>query len=296
MLWQPFLQAFVDHLQYEKSYSTHTIDAYQRDIKQFVSWAEKHQITHLSTLDSQHIRDFIAQQHRQGLSRKTLQRRIASIRQFLQFQLHQGHVEHNPSLDISPPKQGKHLPDTLEIEHINRLLSIPETNTLAIRDKAIMELFYSSGLRLSELARLDLEDLNQLPNLKLLGKGNKQRIVPVGRMAIQALKKWLQHRKDLLKNKEECALFLSQRGTRLTTRSIQLRVDHWRKRQGLEQHVHPHKLRHSFASHLLESSGDLRAIQELLGHSDISTTQIYTHLDFQHLANIYDKSHPRAKK
>lgn len=296
MLWQSDRQTFLDYLLYEKHYSQHTHDAYRRDLEQFTAWAEKYALTDLASIDAQHIRDFIAQQHRQGLNRKTLQRRVASIRQFMQHLLHRGLIKTNPAVDISPPKQGKRLPETLGVDTISQLLTMPDDTVLAIRDKAIIELFYSSGLRLSELTRLNLSDLNHLPSIRLSGKGNIQRIVPVGRLAVQALEKWQLHRSELLKYPEEEALFISQRGTRLTARSVQLRLEHWRKKQGLEQNLHPHKLRHSFASHLLESSGDLRAIQELLGHADINTTQIYTHLDYQHLANVYDGTHPRAKK
>jgi integrase/recombinase XerC len=295
--WQAYRQAFQDYLRYEKGYSQHTQQAYLRDLANFEQWLSSYdnKVSSFKKIDAQHIRQYVTQQHRQGLKRKTLQRRLASIRRFFQYLVHDKEMTNNPAVEITPPKENKHLPETLEAEVLDRLLDIPPENALAIRDKAMFELFYSSGLRLSELAALNIQSLYDLPSLRVTGKGDKERIIPVGRMAQQALQQWQNKRHELAKDGEQ-ALFVSQRGTRISERSIQLRMNYWRKRQGLEHHVHPHKLRHSFASHILESSGDLRAVQELLGHADISTTQIYTHLDFQHLANVYDKAHPRAKK
>ena len=205
-------------------------------------------------------------------------------------------LKNNPAVDIRAPKSARTLPKTLDADTLTQLLEIDSNDILAVRDKTMMELFYSSGLRLSELVNLDLENIDlQESSLRATGKGNKTRILPIGRKAIDALKAWL-HRRGEVANTETRALFVSKRGTRISVRSVQQRLDYWRKKQGLEQHIHPHKLRHSFASHILESSGDLRAVQELLGHADISTTQIYTHLDFQHLAKVYDNAHPRARK
>lgn len=294
--WQTYRQTFQDYLRYEKHYSQHTLQAYLRDLANFEQWLDTYyNVDAFADIDAQHVRQYVMQLHRQGLKRKTLQRRLASIRRFFQYLLQQKQIKNNPAVDITTPKESKRLPATLEAEVLDRLLDIPPENALAIRDKAMFELFYSSGLRLSELVDLNIQDMYDLSSLRVTGKGHKERVVPVGRMAQQALQQWQNKRHELAKENEQ-ALFVSQRGTRISQRSIQLRMDYWRKRQGLEQHVHPHKLRHSFASHMLESSGDLRAVQELLGHADISTTQIYTHLDFQHLANVYDKAHPRAKK
>ncbi len=291
-----FTEQFTDYLQYEKQYSTHTLSGYQRDLNQFQVWLKKNQCDSILDADNLHIRNWVAAQHRQGLGSHTLQRKLSSLRSFYNFLIRKRLLKNNPALDIRAPKAAKKLPDTLDTDTLTQLLNIPADSILAIRDRAIMELFYSSGLRLSELANLDLEsiDLDE-KSLRAIGKGNKERLLPVGRKAIEAIELWLNKRTDMA-NINEKALFVSMRGKRISTRSIQQRLNYWRKKQGLEQHIHPHKLRHSFASHILESSGDLRAVQELLGHADISTTQIYTHLDFQHLANVYDKAHPRARK
>jgi len=290
------IEQFEEYLQYEKHYSQHTLNAYKRDLKQFKQWLLKQQCDDILKADSLHVRNWVANLHRQGISGKTLQRKLSSLRSFYQFLVRKQQLKNNPAIDIRAPKTPRNLPDTLDVDTLTQLLEIPSDSILAIRDKAIMELFYSSGLRLSELTNLNLDsiDLNER-NLRAIGKGNKTRILPIGNKAIEALASWLKHREKLAKIEEQ-ALFVSQRGKRISVRSVQQRLNYWQKKQGVEQHIHPHKLRHSFASHILESSGDLRAVQELLGHADISTTQIYTHLDFQHLANVYDKAHPRAKK
>lgn len=291
------LEQFEEYLQYEKYYSTHTLSAYKRDLNQFKQWLlVKQQCNDILKADSLHVRNWIAGLHRQGMSGKTLQRKLSTLRSFYQFLQRKQLLKNNPAIDIRAPKTARTLPDTLDADTLTQLLEIPGDSLLAIRDRAIMELFYSSGLRLSELVSLNIETIDLVDkSLRVDGKGNKTRVLPIGTKASEALSSWLQQR-EILAKLEEPALFVSQRGTRISVRSVQQRLNHWRKKQGLEQHVHPHKLRHSFASHLLESSGDLRAVQELLGHADISTTQIYTHLDFQHLAKVYDKAHPRAKK
>lgn len=290
------LEQFEEYLQYEKHYSKHTLNAYKRDLKQFKLWLVSQQCEDIIAADSLHVRNWIAKLHRQGISGTTLQRKLSSLRSFYQFLLRKHLLKNNPAIDIRAPKTARTLPDTLDIDSLTQLLEIPGDSILAIRDRAIMELFYSSGLRLSELTNLDLASIDLIENnLRTIGKGNKTRVLPIGRKASEALLHWLKKRKMLAKIEEQ-ALFVSQKGTRISPRSVQQRLNYWRQKQGLEKHIHPHKLRHSFASHILESSGDLRAVQELLGHADISTTQIYTHLDFQHLANVYDKAHPRAKK
>ena len=296
------LQHFHNYLRYEKHYSHHTLSNYQRDLKQFSQWLielERSDHSRLESVaildaDSQLIRNWIAQLYRQGLSGRTIQRKLSTLRSFYQFMLREEKIKKNPAIDIRAPKSPRKLPSTLDIDSISRLLELPNDSKLAIRDRAILELFYSSGLRLSELVNLDIDHISLTDStLRAYGKGSKTRILPIGSKAKQALQAWLKQRKA---NADEKALFISNQGKRLTSRAIQLRVNHWQQKQGLKQSVHPHKLRHSFASHLLESSGDLRAVQELLGHADISATQIYTHLDFQHLAEVYDKTHPRARK
>ena len=291
------LQLFENFLKYEKQYSSHTLSAYKRDLSQFETWlSEAADTDNILKADSLHIRNWVANLHRQGIGGKTLQRKLSSLRSFYQFLVRTHKLKNNPAIDIRAPKTGRKLPDTLDTEVLTQLLDIPDSSILAARDRAVMELFYSSGLRLSELVNLNLGSIDLNENLlEALGKGSKTRILPIGRKAAEALNNWLKRRVEMAKIEEE-ALFVSKRGTRLSTRSVQQRLNYWRKKQGLEQHIHPHKLRHSFASHILESSGDLRAVQELLGHSDISTTQIYTHLDFQHLAKVYDKAHPRSRK
>lgn len=289
-------QQFKDYLKFEKQYSSHTLGSYERDLNQFQSWLKKNQCDDIVKADNLHIRNWVAGLHRQGIGSKTLQRKLSSLRSFYNFLIRKRLLKNNPAVDIRAPKSASKLPDTLDTDSLSQLLNITGDDILAIRDHAIMELFYSSGLRLSELVNLEINSIDfQEKSLRAMGKGNKERLLPVGSKAIEAIQKWLQKRNDIA-NQDETALFVSNRGTRISPRSIQQRLSYWQKKQGVTQHIHPHKLRHSFASHILESSGDLRAVQELLGHADISTTQIYTHLDFQHLANVYDKAHPRARK
>lgn len=287
------------HLTSEKHYSPRTVEGYERDLHDFIAWLEQQNPgteVALGKVQTWQIRQWISQLHRKGLSGKSLQRKLSSIRRVYRFLLRENAIAYNPVVDVQTPKYARKLPDTLDAETLDRLLALGTEDTLALRDRALMELLYSSGLRLSELVGLDLHDVDQnQQQVRVLGKGNKERYVPVGRVAMESLRAWLQQRSQLAAYGEK-ALFVSLRGTRLHPRSVQCRLNHWRFVQGLDQHVHPHKLRHSFASHVLESSGDLRAVQEMLGHADISTTQIYTHLDFQHLASVYDKAHPRAKK
>ncbi|MDD1616793.1 MAG: integrase/recombinase XerC, partial [Methylococcaceae bacterium NSP1-2] len=242
------------------------------------------------------IRAHIASRHRQGISSKSLQRELSAIRSFYRYLLKNQLVEINPAHYVKAPKQARKLPKTLDVDQITGLLEAGTSSDLEIRDVAMFELFYSSGLRLRELAALDLHDLDLADRSLTVrsGKGGKARLLPIGSKAITAINVWLAQRKTLAIG--ETAVFTSNRGTRLGQRSIELRLEQWCKKKGIVEHIHPHMLRHSFASHLLESSQDLSAVQELLGHSSLSTTQIYTHLNFQHLADVYDKAHPRAKK
>ena len=295
-LLDPNLQSFVNYLQFERRYSLLTVENYQRDILQFMSWLSSQEpVVALDDTQEFHVRMWIAKLHREGLKSHSLQRKLSSLRGYFRYQIKHSRLTVNPAIDVRAPREAKRLPQTLDIEQIDRLLDIPDDDFIGARDKAILELFYSSGLRLAELARLTLADADlQGAILTVLGKGNKTRIVPIGSKAIAAINNWLLHR-STISAADGAALFLTKQGRAISHRNIQLRVSHWQEQQGLSQSVHPHKLRHSVASHLLQSSGDLRAVQEFLGHSDISSTQVYTHLDYQHLANVYDKAHPRAR-
>jgi integrase/recombinase XerC len=240
------------------------------------------------------VRNYIAGRHKNGIGSKTIQRELAALRSFYQFLLKTSQVSHNPAQHVQAPKASKRLPHVIDVDQMAGMLNATPDSALEVRDLAMFELFYSSGLRLSELVMLDISDVDLLDGyLKVrFGKGGKQRQLPVGIKALGALKIWLASRPA---NNDQ-ALFVSMRGRRLSQRSVQQRLDRWGKKNGISEHLHPHMLRHSFASHLLEASQDIRAVQELLGHSNISTTQIYTHLDFQHLAAVYDQAHPRSRK
>ncbi len=231
------------------------------------------------------------------MSGRSLQRNLSAIRAFYRFLLREGLVTRNAAQSVRAPKSPRLLPSLLDADQTARLLEMDGSDPVGRRDRAMLELIYSSGLRVAELVGLDLDDLDFTQGeVRVTGKGNQQRLLPVGRLALRAIRDWLPQRQEWLAGNGERALFVNRRGRRLSTRSVQYRAAHWGVRQGLASHVHPHMLRHSFASHMLESSGDLRAVQELLGHANISTTQIYTHLDFQHLAKVYDQAHPRARR
>jgi integrase/recombinase XerC len=287
------LDEFYSKLRDERNLSIHTLKNYQRDLNNLIAYCDAHALENWAALDDQHIRLHISQRHRQGVSGKSLQRSLSALRTFFRYLVEEGILKYNPARSVKAPKSARKLPQTLDVDRVGQLLTIQGTDELAIRDRAILELFYSSGLRLSELTGLNVNSLLGDNQVRVTGKGNKQRQLPIGRKALEALQSWLAIRHKL-SAEGETALFVSKKGTRLSARSVQQRLRHWVLKQGMDTHVHPHMLRHSFASHVLESSGDLRAVQELLGHADISTTQIYTHLDFQHLARVYDKAHPRA--
>lgn len=293
---QSLLKQFLDYLHNERGLSARTRSAYQRDLAWVVEQLEAQGLQLPSEVTEHHIRSLVALKHRRGLGGKSLQRLLSSTRGFFKWLLREGKVEQNPAVPVRAPKSARHLPGTLDADTIDQLLDIKDKSPIAIRDKAIMELFYSSGLRLSELTDLNWDQLDLGSGLvSVTGKGNRSRMVPVGQKAIEALVEWRKTR-AVLAGFDENRVFVSLRGKPISPRTVQARIRHWAIRQGLPQNVHPHLLRHSFASHVLESSGDLRAVQELLGHADISTTQVYTHLDFQHLAKVYDKAHPRAQK
>jgi integrase/recombinase XerC len=288
---------FLHYLAQEKRMSAHTISNYQRDLKQLLIFLQTNELKSWSSIRSSHIRQFIVKRHQQGLAGRSIQRALSAIRSFYRFLIREGLAENNPAQAVQAPKSEKRLPSTLDVDQMNALLDGTQAvGFIACRDRAIMELFYSSGLRLAELVSLNVRDVDISDHLVYVtGKGDKSRVIPVGALAIKALNLWLVER-DKLTFFEQTALFISRQGRRLGVRSVQKRLEHWGKKQGISDKVHPHRLRHAFASHMLEASGDLRAVQELLGHADISTTQIYTHVDFQHLANVYDAAHPRAKK
>jgi integrase/recombinase XerC len=290
------VENYLHKLRHQRRLSGHTLSNYARDLQRFAQYLDTNKIESWDQVDETCIRQFIAQRHRQQISARSSQRELSALRSFFNYLITEQQLTYNPAQSVQAPKAKQPLPKTLDVDQVQQLVEIKTDTPLAIRDKAILELFYSCGLRLSELVGLDLAKLNLDEALVTVkGKGEKVRTVPVGSKAIDAVRAWLQIRGDYIKETTD-AVFLSERGTRLSPRSIQQRLRHWAQVQGMAAHVHPHMLRHSFASHILESSGDLRAVQELLGHSDINTTQIYTHLDFQHLAKVYDKAHPRATK
>ncbi|GHD40464.1 integrase/recombinase XerC [Marinobacter persicus] len=289
------LAAFIRHLASETRHSPRTCDNYQRDLQRLAHWLVG-RVNDWSAVDFHHIRHYVAQLSREGLGGQSIARHLSAIRRFYQYLLREGLARDNPALDVRAPKSGRRLPKVADVDQLQQLLDTPADDPLELRDLAMFELMYSSGLRLAELASLDMPALDFASGeLRVQGKGSKERLLPVGGKATAALKRWLAVRPGYADEHEE-AVFVSQRGTRLSRRSIQARLARWGVRAGADQRLHPHLLRHSFASHMLESSGDLRAVQELLGHADIATTQVYTHLDFQHLARVYDRSHPRARR
>ena len=277
--------------------SFNTVVSYQRDIKSFVEYLSKENILRLNEVNSKWVQKYAATCHKQGLSGRTIARRVSSVKAWFRYLLKTGIVAENPVVGINVPKNRQRLPRVLDVDQMNFLLRGNGNSIYDKRDLAMWELLYSSGLRVSELVSTDIADVDLVAQeIRVLGKGNKERVVPIGRLALGAIATWFSVRSTFQASWDEAACFLTHYGRRMTSRNIQLRLRRWAKKFGSDESVHPHMLRHSFASHMLESSGDLRAVQELLGHSNISTTQVYTHLDFQHLANVYDASHPRAKR
>ncbi|MEW7978426.1 MAG: tyrosine recombinase XerC [Candidatus Sedimenticola endophacoides] len=293
---QEWLERFLQHLRHERRLSPHTLSNYTRDLQRLHDWCRDQGVSDWRALTQHQVRAFIAARHRGGASGKSLQRQLSSLRSLFRFLLREGAAAHNPGQGVRAPKVRRTLPHTLDADQLARMLDAAPGDELEIRDLAMMELFYSSGLRLAELVAVNLGEIDfREASLEVTGKGGKTRNLPVGRKAREAVRAWLAVRANHARD-DEPALFVGARGRRINPRTVQERIRRWALRQGVPQHVHPHLLRHSFASHLLESSGDLRAVQELLGHADIATTQIYTHLDFQHLASVYDAAHPRARK
>ncbi|KPL48257.1 recombinase XerC [Xanthomonas axonopodis] len=297
------IDEFLTYLQVARQVSAHTLDAYRRDLAALVAWAAEQKTDDgtqdaavpgdTAQFDSAHLRQFVAAEHRRGLSPKSLQRRLSACRSYYAWLLKHGRISASPAAALRAPKAPRKLPQVLDADEAVRLVEVPTDAPLGLRDRALLEVFYSSGLRLSELCALRWRDLDLDSGLVMvLGKGSKQRLVPVGSHAIAALREW---RRDNGAS-ADTHVFPGRAGGAISQRAVQIRIKQLAVRQGMFKDVHPHMLRHSFASHILESSGDLRGVQELLGHSDIATTQIYTHLDFQHLAKVYDAAHPRARR
>lgn len=290
------IERYLDELRVARRSSPHTVSNYARDLRAIARSAKARGIDGWQAVRGEDVRAMIAEQHREGISGRSLARRLSALRGLYNFLLGLGECEKNPAQDILAPKDKKALPATLNPEEVSRLLAQNLNDPMICRDLAMFELMYSSGLRLAELVGIDLADLDlSVGQVRVTGKGGKVRDLPVGEHAVKAINKWLGYRRSL-PGADERAVFLSTRGRRIAPRTVQMRLKKLAESQGLDRDCYPHMLRHSFASHLLESSGDLRAVQELLGHADISTTQIYTHLDFQHLAKVYDESHPRARR
>lgn len=289
--WSERIADYLAHLEFERRLSSHTVSANRRDLSRFASFAgDQLPDVHL-------VRRHVMELHRQGCKPATVHRHLSSLRGFFGYLVEAGQLPHNPAEGVRPPKLQRPLPKSLSVDQVMGLMQPPKgDDALAVRDHCMLELFYSSGLRLAELAALDVLDFESGGlEIRVQGKGSKERIVPVGSKARAALHRWLGFRSQLARG-EETALFVGQRGRRLSHRGIQQRLAHWAQQAGLDVRLHPHRLRHAFATHLLESSGDLRAVQELLGHANISTTQVYTHLDFGYLSKVYDAAHPRARR
>ncbi len=297
---QQSIDDFLDYLRNVRRLSPHTLSNYTRDLTSLCAYCAQLPKNAALEIEEADIRGWVSQMHRKGLAGSSIQRSLSAARSFFNHIGRLGGHSRNPAVSIQAPRKPRQLPKTLDTDQVDQYLKFDDDSTFALRDRAMAELFYSSGLRLAELAATNLNDIDfQSQLLTVTGKGNKTRTVPIGAVAVKAIRDWLRSRAEFAPADEsdgEQALFLSSRGRRISTRNIQARLKIQGRRSGMHQDIHPHMLRHSFASHMLESSGDLRAVQEMLGHANISTTQIYTHLDFQHLAKVYDAAHPRAKR
>lgn len=291
-----WVDRFQRHLITERRVSPHTVSNYRRDIDALVDFCDEQHVESWDHVLVPQVRQFAARSHAKGLAAQSVQRRLSAVRTFMKFLIREGVIGGNPAIVVQAPKAGRPLPNVLDVDQMTRLIEIPQTDAQGVRDRAIMELLYSSALRLAELTGLNRGDIDFSDKVvRVVGKGNVARIVPVGSFAIQALQRWLRVRSQVAKNGEQ-AVFVGRGGRRLGPRAIQTRVDYWAKHQGISVHVHPHMFRHACATHVLESSGSIREVQELLGHASISTTQIYTHLNAQHLLEVYMKTHPRAHR
>lgn len=290
------IDGFLEHLRSERRMAAHTIGSYRRDLERLSRFCASQAVSNWNHLMPEQARSYVAHLHRDDLGGASIRRMLSAARSLYRYLIRENLAQQNPFMGIAAPRSGKRLPKALSTDQASRLMEVDGDGFLPVRDRAMLELLYSSGLRLAELVSLDVADVDLRDEVvRVTGKGAKTRVVPVGRYARDALRSWLVARAGAVASGEQ-ALFIGRNGRRLGARSVQLRLGFWARRLQVGMPVHPHMLRHSFASHLLESSGDLRAIQELLGHANISTTQIYTHLDFQHLARIYDTAHPRAHK
>lgn len=292
---QPAVEAFLRYLRVERQLSPLTQSSYHHQLQALIGMAADINLNDWRDLDAAKVRTLTARSKRAGLGASSLALRLSSLRSFLDWQVQQGVLKVNPAKGIATPQAPRHLPKNIDVDEVGQLLDIDVNDPLAVRDRAMLEVMYGAGLRLSELVGINLGHVD-LPSgeIWVMGKGSKERKLPIGRTAVTWLENWLALRE--LFGPEDDAMFLSNQGRRISTRNVQKRFAEWGIKQGVNSHIHPHKLRHSFATHVLESSGDLRAVQELLGHANLSTTQIYTHLDFQHLASVYDAAHPRAKR
>ncbi len=295
--WLQPVDKFIAFINFEKQYSKNTITLYRSQLLEAANFLQN-DCENWGQVKNNHLRHYLMTLKSRNLSSRSINLKLSCLRSFFkylqQIQARQNKTFNNPSAALKGPKYSKPLPKNLDVDQVNQLLEIPVEDALALRDKAMMELMYSSGLRITELININIGDIND-GQVTVLGKGSKERIVPVGSKALDALKAWLKVRAEFVGD-DKLALFLSKRKRRISSRQVRTRMKEWGIKQGISADVHPHKLRHSFASHILESSGDLRAVQELLGHANLATTQVYTHLDFQHLAKVYDNTHPRAKR
>jgi len=291
----PAVEGFLRYLKVERQLSPLTLMNYHRQLTVVIALLDELKVTDWIRLDAALVRTLAARSSRSGLKPASLALRLSALRSFLDWLISQGVISANPAKGVATPRAPRHLPKNMDVDDVNRLLDIDLNDPLAVRDRAMLEVMYGGGLRLSELTGIDLSHLDLASGeVWVMGKGSKERRLPIGRTAVLWLEHWLALRE--LFTPQDKALFLSKQGKRISARNVQKRFAEWGIKQGLSGHVHPHKLRHSFATHMLESSGDLRAVQELLGHANLTTTQIYTHLDFQHLASVYDAAHPRAKR
>ncbi|MEK9497891.1 tyrosine recombinase XerC [Photorhabdus sp. P32] len=289
------IEAFLRYLKVERRLSPVTITNYRRQLATLAEMVLEMGVSQWKDLEPAKVRMLVTRSRRAGLQSASLALRLSSLRSFLDWQVTQGEISVNPSKTVSTPGTKRHLPKNIDVDEVNQLLNINFNDPLSVRDRTMLEVMYGAGLRLSELVGLDCQHLDlESGEVWVSGKGSKERKVPLGQTAVEWLNRWLEMRK--LFEPEDNAVFVSKSGRRISTRNVQKRFAQWGIRQGISSHIHPHKLRHSFATHILESSGDLRAVQELLGHASLSSTQIYTHLDFQHLTKVYDVAHPRAKR
>lgn len=292
---QPAVEGFLRYLKVERQLSPLTQTSYLRQLAACITLLDEMKLTAWDKLDASQVRSLAARSRRAGLKPASLALRLSALRSFLDWQISQGALKANPAKGVATPRAPRHLPKNIDVDEVDRLLDIDLNDPLAVRDRAMLEIMYGAGLRLSELVGIDTGHLDLASGeVWVVGKGSKERRLPIGRTAVQWMEHWLEMRE--LFAPEDQAVFLSKHGKRMSARNVQKRFAEWGVKQGVSSHIHPHKLRHSFATHMLESSGDLRAVQELLGHANLSTTQIYTHLDFQHLASVYDAAHPRAKR